>query len=95
MRSGSTGGTGQRALRAEGGRAIAPAPVDAKGNVLCFRGDTGAFLAQPAGEPTRDLLAVYPLTDALQHRGAPFAFLTGYGKRDIPVAHRDGSSNPA
>jgi two-component system CheB/CheR fusion protein len=38
----------------------APASVliDQKGRILYFHGDTGGYLAQPSGEPTRDLLAM-------------------------------------
>jgi len=32
--------------------------IDRKGNVLYFHGDTGDYLRQPPGEPTRDLLAM-------------------------------------
>jgi hypothetical protein len=36
-----------------------------------------------AGEP------VFPVADVLAERGVPFAFVTGYGKDELPPVYRD------
>jgi two-component system CheB/CheR fusion protein len=67
---------------------FAPAAVvtDGQGQIVYFHGDTGRYLDQPRGEPTRDLLAL--AND--QVRGAVRTALQRAVGKDRPVIVRDG-----
>ncbi|HEX4609898.1 MAG TPA: chemotaxis protein CheB [Urbifossiella sp.] len=60
--------------------------VDVQGQIVYFHGDTGPYLDQPRGEPSRDLLAL--AND--QVRGAVRTALHRAGEADTPVTVRDG-----